>query len=269
MNASTDINLSESTYTKDRPRSFIMVDKNIDNKNFRNAIRFQLDRIAFYGRTLSEYLKMFGIDDMHHLKRYNRILDCPSGASSFVAETNNQYGVNTVGCDPLFDKDSRLLQKQGEHDIEYVVKRVSLAPNLYNWDFYSSIEELRNYRILALKQFISDYDVGRESKRYVKAALPRLPFDDRSFDLVLSGHFIFTYSHKFEFSFILSSVIELFRVCSREVRIYPLQMSSLVPYEHMIELLYTLKNQYGITYDIVQVPFEFQKGSNNMLCLTH
>lgn len=231
--------------------------------------RFPLDRVAFYGRTLSEYLKMFRIDDIHHLKRYNRILDCPSGASSFVAEANNKYGINTVGCDPLFDNDSRILQIQGEQDIEYVVKRVSLATNLYNWDFYSSIEELRSYRKLALQQFISDYDVGRERKRYVKAALPRLPFDDRSFDLILSGHFIFTYGHKFDFSFILSSVIELFRVCSREVRIYPLQKLSSEPFEHMTELLCTLKNQYGITYDIVPVPFEFQKGSNKMLCLTH
>lgn len=230
--------------------------------------QFQLDRVAFYGRTLLEYLKMFGIDDIDHLKRFNRILDCPSGASSFVAETNNKYGISAVGCDPLFDKDSRTLLRKGEEDIEYVVKRVSLSPDLYNWEFYSSIEGLRNYRKLALEQFISDYKLGSERKHYVKAELPKLPFDDKSFDLVLSGHFLFTYSHKFEFSFILSSIIELFRVGSKEVRIYPLQKSSVEPYEHMTDLLYTLKNQYGITYDIVSVPFEFQKGSNKMLCLT-
>ena len=111
------------------------MDEKPDNFSFGNTNRFQLDRVAFYGRTLSEYLKMFHIDDIYRLKRYNRILDCPSGASSFVAEANNKYGVNTVGCDPLFDKDSRILQKQGEEDIEYVVKRVSLAPNLYSWNF--------------------------------------------------------------------------------------------------------------------------------------
>ncbi|MGC2683085.1 MAG: class I SAM-dependent methyltransferase [Candidatus Nitrosopolaris sp.] len=79
-----------------------------------------------------------------------------------------------------------------------------------------------------------------------------MPFDDRSFDLVLSGHFLFTYAHKFEFPFILSSIKELFRVCSREVRIYPLQKSSFEPYEHMLDLLNTLKKQYGITCDIVE-----------------
>lgn len=144
--------------------------------------RSQLDRIAFYGRTLSEYLRMFRINDIDHLKKYNKILDCPSGASSFVAEAHNKHGINTVGCDPLFDKDSKILQEQGEDDIDYVVKRVSVSSNLYNWDFYSSVEELRNYRRLALKQFISDYQLGSKRRRYVKAELPKLPFDDRSFD---------------------------------------------------------------------------------------
>jgi hypothetical protein len=153
-----------------------------------NTDRSELDRVAFYGRTLSEYIRMFRIDDIDHLKKY-RILDCPSGASSFVAEAHNKHGINTVGCDPLFDKDPKILQEQGEKDIEYVVERVSLSPNLYKWDFYSSVEGLRNFRKLALNQFISDYRLGIGRRRYVKAELPKLPFDDRSFDLVLSGHF--------------------------------------------------------------------------------
>jgi hypothetical protein len=227
--------------------------------------RSELDRIAFYGRTLSEYTRMFSIDDIDHLKKY-RILDCPSGASSFVAEAHNKHGINIVGCDPLFGKDPKILQEQGDQDIEYVVERVSISPNLYKWDFYSSVEELRNFRKLALNQFISDYKLGTE-RRYVKAELPKLPFEDRSFDLVLSGHFLFTYAHKFGFPFILSSIKELVRVCSGEVRIYPLQKSSFKPYERMPDLLYILKNQSGIACDIVPVPFEFQKGSNKMLCL--
>ena len=51
--------------------------------------------------------------------------------------------INAVGCDPLFDKDVRILQKQGEEDIEYVVNRVSIAPELYNWDFYSLYRRIK------------------------------------------------------------------------------------------------------------------------------
>jgi hypothetical protein len=85
---------------------------NNNNNNLKIPYRHLLDRVAFYGRTLSEYLMMFGIDDIDHLKTYNTILDCPSGTSSFVAESNNNYGINTVGCDPLFDLDSSILQKK-------------------------------------------------------------------------------------------------------------------------------------------------------------
>jgi len=171
---------------------------------------------------------MFSIDDIDHLKKY-RILDCPSGASSFVAEAHNKHGINIVGCDLLFDKDPKILQEQGDQDIEYVVERVSISPNLYKWDFYSSVEELRNFRKLALNQFISDYKLGTE-RRYVKAELPKLPFEDRSFDLVLSGHFLFTYAHKFGFPFIFSSIKQLVRICSGEVIIYTLKKSTFNPY---------------------------------------
>jgi Methyltransferase domain len=228
--------------------------------------RLRLDRIAFYGRTLGEYLLMFDINDIASLERYNTILDCPSGASSFVAEANSKYGIQAIGCDRLFDRDVETLSKWGEDDIEYVIQRVSTDPNLYKWDFYSSIEKLREYRELALQQFLLDYPTGIKEKRYIEAELPKLPFEDKSFDLVLSGHFLFTYSHKFDFSFILSSILELYRVCSREVRIYPLQKSSLQPYEQMTELLFALEKS-RIKYDIVPVQFEFQRGSNKMLLL--
>jgi hypothetical protein len=239
----------------------------INNDDDKNRDRFQLDRIAFYGRTLSEYLKMFGLEDVASLKKYKSILDCPSGASSFVAEAANKYGIKAVGCDPLFDNDVDTLAKQGRKDIEYVIQRVALSPSLYKWDFYSSINELRKYRKLALREFIANYPVGITGKKYyIKAKLPKLPFDDKSFELVLSGHFLFTYSHKFDFEFILSSILELIRVSSKEVRIYPLQKSSLQPYEYMRDLLYALK-KHGIRYDLVPVSFEFQRGSNKVMCL--
>jgi hypothetical protein len=229
--------------------------------------RFQLNRVAFYGRTLLEYLKMFGINDLISLKKYDAILDCPSGSSSFVAEAS-QYGINAVGCDPLFGKDVKVLSEQGKKDIEYVVQRVSETPDQYNWDFYTSLDKLKEFRVLALRQFISDYTEGIKDKRYVEGKLPKLPFGAKTFELVLSGHFLFTYSHKFHYNFILSSILELFRVSSREVRFYPIQKSSLEAYENMPKLLDALESKYGISYDIQSVPFEFQKGSNKMLLLS-
>jgi hypothetical protein len=131
----------------------------------------------------------FGIDKSILLKRDSKILDCPSGASSFVAEAN-LLRANVTGCDPLYSNSYINLLKKGLEDIQYVIDKVKLSSQLYNWDFYKSIECLRQSRILALLGFISDY--SKESllveRRYVKAALPKLPFDSKSFDLVLSGH---------------------------------------------------------------------------------
>lgn len=88
-------------------------------------------------------------------------------------------------------------------------------------------------------------------------------------NLVLSGHFLFTYADEFDFDFHLSSILELLRVSSKEVRIYPLQYGMISqPYRQMTELLSCLKNEC-IKYEILTVNFEFQKGSNKMLRLIH
>ena len=212
----------------------------------------------------------FGIDSNYFssFQEHNRILDCPSGASSFVAEVD-KLGIKVVGCDPLFDVSLERIKKRGKEDIDHVIEKVKLASHLYKWDFYKSIEGLREYRNLALKRFISDYYDGILENRYIKAALPKLPFDDKSFDLVLSGHFLFTYADKFDFDFHLSSILELFRVSSMEVRIYPLQQGMISqPYKQMPKLLSSLE-KLSIEYEIIAVPFEFQKGSNKMLRLMH
>jgi hypothetical protein len=84
---------------------------------------------------------MFDIDDISAFKDYS-ILDCPSGASSFVAEAKNKYGIHAVGCDPLFGEGLNILAERGKADIEYVMQRVSRIPAYYNWDFYPSIKVL-------------------------------------------------------------------------------------------------------------------------------
>ncbi len=212
----------------------------------------------------------FGIDKSILLKRDNKILDCPSGASSFVAEAN-LLRAKVTGCDPLYNNSYINLLKKGLEDIQYVIGKVKLSSQLYNWDFYKSVECLRQSRILALLGFISDYSKEslREEKRYVKAALPKLPFDSKSFDLVLSGHFLFTYANKFDVEFHLSSILEMIRVSRNEVRIYPLQQGMISqPYIQTDELLTCLKKEH-IRYEIITVPFEFQNGSNKMLRLIH
>ena len=230
--------------------------------------QLKLDRVAFYGRTLSEYLLFFNLE-LEQLKKYSNIIDCPSGASSFVAELSDSVKdtkIKVVGCDLLYDKSFDYLKRKGQEDISYVMEKVKSATFLYNWSYYKTSENLMNHRKLALTKFLLNYIQGQKDLRYIKVNLPKLPFDDKSFDLVLSGHFLFTYANKFDFEFHLLSVLDLFRISSKEVRIYPIQQGSLKPYPFMKELLSELKDR-GIDYEILKVPFEFQKGSNKVLRL--
>ena len=224
----------------------------------------QLDRVAFYGRTLAEYLKIFDLD----LQSWQggTILDCPAGASSFVAEAR-RHGVQAVGCDPLYGTDVTHLIDRGEADIQHVMERVARVPHLFQWNCYSSLNVLQGYRLMALRWFQYDYPRGLAEQRYINAELPRLPFEDRRFDLVLSGHFLFTYSDRFDYAFHRDAILELFRISAKEVRIYPLQGPDAQPYRHMQTLLSDLR-QKGIVAEIRPVPFEFQRGSNQMLRIT-
>lgn len=118
-----------------------------------NAHRIQLDRVdrvAFYGRTLAEYLRIFDLDLPSWLGC--TILDCPAGASSFVAEAGRQ-GVEAVACDPLYGSDVGRLIERGEADIQHVIERVARVPHLFQWDFYASVDALQACRAMALGQY--------------------------------------------------------------------------------------------------------------------
>ena len=76
------------------------------------------------------------------------------------------------------------LKRKGEEDISYVIEKVNSSFNLYNWDYYKTIENLKEQRTLSLARFALDYNYGKKKKkRYIKAELPKLPFEDKSFDL--------------------------------------------------------------------------------------
>lgn len=226
-----------------------------------DAERIQLDRVVFYGRTLAEYVKIFDLDLPSW--RSCTILDCPAGASSFVAEARRE-GMQAVACDPLYGADISRLIERGEADIQHVIDRVAQVPQLFQWNCYSNLNDLKSYRLLALRWFQYDYPSGLLEQRYIKAELPRLPFEDRSFDLVLSGHLLFTYSDRLDYTFHREAVLELVRVSAKKVRIYPFQGPDAQPYRHMDNLLSDLRRT-GIVAEIQPVPFEFQRGSNQML----
>lgn len=221
----------------------------------------RLDYIAFYGRTLAEYERMFDLD-LRALKGA-RVLDCPAGPASFAAEAGRQ-GVLVTACDPRYSEPLTRLRARCRRDVKAVVARVVEARDTFRWHYYRTPRRLAALRLRALARFCADYAAGRRAGRYVRARLPRLPFPDGSFDLVLSGNLLFGYDRHLPRGFHEKAIKELLRVSRGEVRVFPTVGDRGRPFPGMARLLAKVRS-WGATARLQKVPFEFQKGADRML----
>jgi len=220
-----------------------------------------LDRVAFLGRTYAEYLDMFGMEEP--ALRRGPVLDCPAGPSSFAAEAAGK-GIDVTACDVLYGLSPEALRVRGEEDIAYVFERFDEASHLYTWEYYHDKEEVVSLRRRALETFLGDYGKGKAAGRYVAAALPRLPFPDGMFSLVLSGNLLFLYGDRVDFEFHLAALRELVRVSTGEVQVFPLAGLDAKPYPRLSEVIGMLHGD-GMKTEVLAVPFEFQRGGNRVL----
>lgn len=225
--------------------------------------QLDIDRIAFFGRTYAEYIDMFALDE--GLLKQGHVLDCPAGASSFAAEAH-QKGIDVTACDILYNFSANELFEKGKKDLQHVFEKFDEVSHLYVWKYYKDKDEVMTLRSRALEIFANDFPVGSKERRYVQAEMPYLPFSDRTFSLVLSSNFLFLYGDRLDFDFHVACIKELLRVCSGEVRLFPLVGLDAKPYPYLNEILSFL-DYSGIKTEIVNVPFEFQKGANKMLKL--
>ncbi len=223
--------------------------------------RLDIDRIAFLGRTYSEYMSMFGLDEK--LLQQGRVLDCPAGASSFAAEAH-RMGLDVIACDILYNLTADELIKKGKEDIGHVFEKFDEVNHLYVWKYYKDKDEVMALRSKAFEIFVNDFPVGSKEGRYVQAEMPHLPFSDRTFSLVLSSNFLFLYGDRLDLDFHKACIKELIRVCTGEVRIFPLVGLDAKPYPYLDDILSFL-NFDGIKVEIVEVHFEFQRGSNMVM----
>lgn len=183
-----------------------------------------VDHVLFFGRGYDEILKLLLLDEKELAGK--KILDCPSGPDAFVAEAHRR-GLDVTGCDPLFDRPARDIAAVARTDIQHARDRIKkIGP-----DAPVSVAEIDD-KLVAAAQFEADFDAGKAAGRYVHAELPELPFEDDSFDLVVSANFLFLYSDSrfggvlgtgtFDLGFHAAAVRELIRVSRGEVRLHPI-----------------------------------------------
>lgn len=219
----------------------------------------KLEKVIPWGRSLAEYMRMFDLTS-DHLKQ--RILDCAGGPASFNAEMTRQ-GYHVISCDPVYQFSADDIAQRIQETYQTVIDGVKANWKNYTWQNIQSPEELGKIRMSAMQQFLEDFPSGLQQGRYVIGELPMLPFDTKQFGLALCSHFLFTYSDLLSLEFHLASIQELCRVAG-EAQIFPLlnisgEISSL-----LLSVVKELSAQ-GYNWEIKQVPYEFQKGGNQLL----
>jgi hypothetical protein len=217
------------------------------------------DDIVPWGRSFDEYIKMFQLSESDLSKK---ILGCGDGPASFNFGMHKS-GKKVVSIDPIYQFTKERIKNKIDEKFEEVIKQTTNNQDKFIWTTFGSVEELAKARINAMKDFLSDYEKGKQEKRYVFAELPELPFEDDEFELVLSAHFLFFYSDNLSYDFHIRSIAEMLRV-SGEVRIFPIVDLNAHVSKHL-EKTYRYFSSRNIIMEETQVEYEFQKGGNVMV----
>ncbi len=223
----------------------------------------ELPIVSFFGRPLEEYTRFFALDPA--ALRGRAVLDVGAGPSSFTAEAHRR-GIDAVAVDPLYDRPQAALAMQVRDDYARMFFQMRAKPRLFRLKSFASFDEAEADRRAAAQRFLADYEGNVRHGRYVRAALPLLPFLDGAFDLVLCAHLLFIYAARFDFAWHVTACAELARVSNGEVRIHPVCGSDGKPYAELDRLRLELSAR-GITSAVVKVNYEFFVGTGTMLVL--
>lgn len=219
----------------------------------------KLETVVPWGRSYEEYVRMFALSK-GDLER--KILGCGDGPASFNS-TLSQRGGRVVSCDPLYAFSVKEIRQRIDATFATVMAQVEKSREDFVWEAIANPEELGRLRLAAMEAFLADFEKGKEEGRYVVAALPQLPFADGAFDLALCSHLLFLYSGQLSFEFHLAAVAEMCRV-AREVRIFPVVDLAGRRSAHL-EPVAAEMERGGYEVEIRWVPYEFQRGGNEMM----
>lgn len=220
-----------------------------------------LSNIVPWGRSCAEYRAMFALSDAD---LRGRVLGCGDGPASFNAEAT-ALGAQIVSVDPIYMCAAVEIEAWIVSTFSTMMSQLRAEADRYVWEKFPDPEALGAARLKAMQRFLADYETGRQTGRYIPAALPNLPFADATFDLALCSHFLLLYTDRLSLADHISSARELLRVAT-EVRIFPLLTLSGERSPHLSALGEALIRERRAFEERI-VDYEFQRGGNVMLRL--
>lgn len=221
---------------------------------------FKLDSVVPWGRNLNEYTMMFklGKEDLS-----KKIASFGDGPASFNYEAK-QKGYFVTSFDPIYQFSKSELQQRIEEVRVTVMQQMKENMNNYNWTSIKNLDELENVRMSAMRLFLSDYECGKSENRYICHTLPeKLPYEDNTFDIGLSSHFLLMYT-ALGYDFHIQAMTEMLRVC-KEIRIFPIVDLDANKTDLITNVISYFKKRYDT--EICETHYEFQKGDNKLLII--
>lgn len=212
---------------------------------------------TFWSRSFEEYRLIFGLTETDLA---GLILGCGDGPASFNAEAT-ALGHRVISFDPTYAFSATEFERRVEGCYDTVISQVKKNIDKYTWGSFRDPDHLGQYRLAAMRKFLADFDLGKQSGRYVVASLPDLPFEDRLFSLALVSHFLFLYSEQFDLDFHIASIEELLRVAG-EVRVFPLLGLDRRWSPHVGPVCEHL-DRGGFKVEIASVEYEFQQAEDH------
>lgn len=220
---------------------------------------FSLEKIVPWGRSLDEYVRMFHLtEDDLHLK----ILGCGDGPASFNSEMRKR-GYCVTSIDPVYQFTAAQIRERIGATYDQVLEQLRHNQEHFVWKLFTSPEELGQARMAAMREFLADFEQGKEEGRYLNGEFPSLAFLDETFDIALCSHLLFLYSEQLSLDFHQDAIAEMCRV-AEEVRIFPLLDLAGARSQHIDPILSELTER-GYRVAIEEVPYEFQRGGNQMM----
>lgn len=219
------------------------------------------DNLTFYGHSMHDYIRMFDLGhaelDMMH------VLDCSGHYSSFSYEMGLE-GHKVVVANPFFATTASMLRNQLKGLEQRFHDHVASNLDAY-FLHHATLDAEMAHRHQVSDTAIQDLESSLDGQRYSPQDLTQLNYADESFDLALSSHFLFTYSDELTLEYHQAAIQEMLRVAD-ELRIFPLITHQGKPSPHLGPILQWATTQ-GMSAELQQVPYEFQKGGNAMLII--
>jgi len=106
-------------------------------------------------------------------------------------------------------------------DLDRLLKQLPAVANLYDWTYFSDIQALERTRRRSCELFLEDFRRFGD-RRYLPVTFPAAPFPDKTFSMALTAGFLFLYDALLDYRFHKQVILELARITTREIRIWPL-----------------------------------------------